>query len=67
MNIVTSQGDVLDELVWRHYGHQPGAVERVLEANPGLADMGPVLPAGKVLVLPAPPEPVRPRTVSLWD
>lgn len=45
-------GDVLDGVVWRHYGRIPGAVEQVLAANPGLAALGPVLPPGTRVELP---------------
>ena len=53
--IRTLQAETVDALCWRHYGRTRGAVEAVLQANPGLASCGP---------LPAPaPKP----TVSLWD
>ncbi|RKU01830.1 phage tail protein [Burkholderia sp. Nafp2/4-1b] len=47
------QGDTLDALCWRHYGSTAGTVEAVLEANPGLAELGPVLPMGTVVALPS--------------
>ena len=55
----TRDGDSLDAVCWRHYGRQAGAVEAVLEANPGLSEVGPVLPAGFVLGLPDLPRPPR--------
>lgn len=65
---VTRTGDLLDWICWRHYGVSPTAVERVLDANPGLADRGPVLPAGIEILLPALPDPVQEvETVRLWD
>jgi len=43
-------------------------VEAVLEANPGLADLGPVLPPGTVIQLPDLPRPLETiETVKLWD
>ena len=48
----TQAGDMLDEICWLYYGRTHGTVERVLEANPGLADYGPVLPAGVLVTLP---------------
>ncbi len=45
-------GDMIDAVCRRFYGREAGAVEAVLEANPGLADFGPVLPAGTVVQLP---------------
>lgn len=64
----TRDGDSLDAICWRHYGRQAGAVEAVLEANPGLSEVGPVLPAGFVIGLPELPQRAREiETVSLWD
>lgn len=63
----TKQGDTLDWICWKHYGRQSGAVEAVLEANPGLAGAGTVLAAGKVIVLPDLPSPGVRDTVKLWD
>ncbi len=48
---LTTDGDVLDEICWRRYGRED-AVPDVLAANRGLADVGAVLPAGVLLVLP---------------
>ncbi|MGN2381297.1 tail protein X [Pseudomonas juntendi] len=64
----TQQNDTVDALCWRHYGRTAGVVEAVLDANPGLADQGPVLPAGLLVTLPeqqmtAPEQ----QMVSLWD
>lgn len=65
---LSSEGDVLDAVIWRHYGRQDqGALELVLEANPGLADLGPILPPGLSILLPAIPD-AQPRDgVRLWD
>lgn len=43
---------MVDEICHRHYGRSRGAVEQVLEANPGLAGYGPILPAGVEIALP---------------
>ena len=65
---ITSEGDMVDDICERHYGPRPGAAEAVLAANPGLADSGPVLPAGVRIELPelgdAPPAS---GAVRLWD
>ena len=68
MHYRTRDGDMLDAICHAHYGTSRGYTERVLEANPGLADHGPILPAGIVIELPdvAPPEPVK-TTIRLWD
>ena len=64
----TSEGDVIDAVCSEHYGSAAGAVEAVLDANPGLADRGPVLPAGLVVELPElPAESRESGTVRLWE
>ena len=64
----TRDGDSLDAICWKHYGRQAGAVEAVLEANPGLSEVGPVLPAGFVIGLPELPQTAPEiETVGLWD
>lgn len=65
---LTRDGDSLDAVCWKHYGRQAGAVEAVLEANPGLSELGPVLPDGYVIGLPELQRPTQEiETVSLWD
>ncbi|WP_285351932.1 tail protein X [Pseudomonas sp. ME-P-057] len=66
--IRTQQHDTVDALCWRHYGRTAGVTEAVLEANPGLADHGPILPQGIVVNLPAAQlaAPQR-QMVNLWD
>ncbi|WP_263143986.1 tail protein X [Pseudomonas sp. RIT-PI-AD] len=64
------QGDTVDRLCWRHYGRTAGITEQVLDANPGLASLGPILPTGHPVTLPDVPTaasaPER-ATVNLWD
>lgn len=63
-----AEGDVADKIARAAYGSERGgATEALLDANPGLADLGPILPIGTMVRLPAPPEarPVRP--VRLWS
>lgn len=63
----SESGDSVDRIVWAHYGRTSSRlVERVLEANPGLADRGPVLPAGVRILLPVFDDPARVETVRLW-
>ena len=65
--IRSRDGDVLDELCWRHYGRED-AVAAVLAANPGLADAAPVLSAGVTIDLPELPPPPEPEgAVQLWS
>ncbi|MCD9147829.1 tail protein X [Pseudophaeobacter flagellatus] len=64
----SKEGDTVDEIVWRHYENSvTGALEQVLEANRGLADLGPVLPVGTVVLLPVFEETKESESVSLWD
>lgn len=53
MDYITRQNDILDDVVHRYYGDTDNRiVETVLETNRGLADYGPVFPAGVLIVLP---------------
>jgi len=63
----TKDGDILDDVVFRYYGTLKGTVEAVLEANPNLADLGPVLPVGVTITLPDMKGPVAEQPVRLWD
>jgi phage tail protein X len=50
---IASEGDTADLIAWRVYGTQGArVVEQLLEANPGLAELGAELPAGTVVKLP---------------
>ena len=65
---LTKDGDVLDSIVWAHYGRQSeGDVEAVLKCNPHLAAMGTVYDAGIRIVLPELPEAPENEQVVLWD
>lgn len=68
MRIYAQQGDTVDALCWRHYGRTAGLVEIVLEMNPGLADIGPILPHGLAVDMPDAPatKPTAPL-LKLWD
>lgn len=62
---LTGQGEVLDRIVRDHYG-RADVIVAVLEANPGLADLGPVLPPRTRVVLPDLPDPATLPTWRLW-
>lgn len=68
MQVIAHQGDTLDSLCWRHLGSS-AAVEAALEANPGLAALGPILPEGTPVTLPdaAPPASSAKTLINLWD
>ena len=63
----TLQGETVDALCWRHYGRTQGAVEAVLQANPGLASQGLVLPQGHLVIMPRLPSPPAKNLTQLWD
>ena len=64
----TRDGDTLDWICWKQYGSSTGTVEAVLEANPGLADLGPVFAAGVLITLPVLPTPSAVNSIiRLWD
>ncbi|SOZ37705.1 tail protein X [Cupriavidus neocaledonicus] len=65
---LTRDGDTPDQIAWNYYGTRDGlVVERLLDANPGLADRGPLLPAGVTITLPDLPTPATEQGVRLWD
>lgn len=67
--ILAQQGDTLDALLWRARGFGPDDLVGVLEANPGLAELGTILPLGTVVTVPEAATPA-PRTlplIQLWD
>lgn len=65
--VYAQQGDTVDQICQRYYGRTGGITEAVLEANPGLADAGVILPHGKAVKLPDIAPPAKTQTVQLWD
>lgn len=69
--LVRTEGLTLDQLVWRKYRRPiPGLVEQVLELNPGVAQLGPMLPVGTAVRLPilqAKSETPARDLIQLWD
>ncbi|PTR05326.1 MULTISPECIES: tail protein X [unclassified Novosphingobium] len=64
------QGETVDEVCWRVLGYTRTVVEQVLDLNPGLAALGPRLPAGSPIILPEASSSAATQTletVSLWD
>nr|WP_196871653.1 tail protein X [Sphingobium sp. JAI105] len=62
-------GETVDAICWRVLGRTQDVTEQVLALNPGLAALGPMLPAGTIVNLPALPDlaPTTLETVNLWD
>jgi phage tail protein X len=67
MKVQSLQGDTVDALCWRHYGHTSAVVEQVYAANPGLAELGTELPHGHTVELPEFAQTAVRETVSLWE
>ena len=54
---VTVEGDALtiSLIVWRRFKRpMPNMVDAILDANPGLADLGPILPLGTIFEMSVP-------------
>ena len=69
MIVTALQYDTVDAICFRIYGSTAGHVESVLEANPGLSALGPVLPMGTQVTVPDPAETeaTTTDTINLWD
>lgn len=65
--IRTQKNESVDALCWRHYGRTQGAVEAVLQANPGLARHGLLLPQGILVTMPVLSAPPTKPMTTLWD
>ena len=69
--IVTTEGVTLAKIIWQFLKRQPeGYLELVLEHNPGVSALGPVLPIGTAVKLPIEeiPQQTSTRTIiRLWD
>lgn len=64
----TKDGDTVDYIAWKQYGSTDNrVVEKVLSANQGLADVGPILPANMVITLPNVTPEQKTTKVKLWD
>lgn len=67
MKVYAMQGDSLDAICARHYGRTEGVVETVLQSNPGLSELGVILPHGTAIELPETHSAPKTETVNLWD
>jgi phage tail protein X len=68
---VGGDGITLPLLLWRRFRRPvPGLIEQALDANPGLAALGPVLPVGTVVSIPIPEAPEETEAtlqpITLW-
>ena len=67
MKVYAMQGDTLDALCARYYARTEGVVETVLQANPGLSELGVILPHGTAIDLPDVETSPTEETLNLWD
>lgn len=49
---VTIDGDTVDLIAHTYYGKHAKNTEAIYDANPGLAEKGPVFPAGLIIKIP---------------
>ncbi|ATO33438.1 hypothetical protein DZA65_02453 [Dickeya dianthicola] len=67
MKVYAHQDDPLDALCYRYYGRTQGVVETVMLSNPGLADLGPILPHGTAVTLPDMTASGSQESVNIWE
>ena len=68
MRVIAQQGDTVDVLCHRHLGRTAGVTEAVMESNPGISALGPVLPMGTAVELPDQlPAETNTNLIQLWD
>jgi len=63
--VVTQEGDTVDLIAFTRFGAH-GMEPAIFDANPGLAALGPVLPAGIVVRVPVPVVKDRASSSRLW-
>nr|WP_181872787.1 tail protein X [Halomonas montanilacus] len=67
MTVRAQQGDTLDSICHRVLGATADVTEQALQLNPGIAELGPILPQGTAVRIPeATPTPRRAQPVQLW-
>ncbi|MGX1100271.1 tail protein X [Amorphus sp. MBR-141] len=66
--VVVEDFERLDRIARALYGSEAGGVvEALLEATPGLADLGPSIPRGTFIRVPEPPALVPSTIVRPWE
>lgn len=68
--LTAKAGDKLDLMLWREMNLGPEHLTRVMDANPGLAELGVILPLGTKVLVPATADtPVTPTRIltQLWS
>lgn len=67
MKLFARQGETLDALCFRTLGQTAGVVEKALDLNPGLAEIGTILVHGTLVELPDIIEQPKKLMLQLWD
>jgi phage tail protein X len=68
INYQVRQDDLTADLICQiHYGRTAEVTELVLDANYGLANLGPVLPVGTEIILPDLARQAVKTVIRLWD
>ncbi|WP_019236474.1 MULTISPECIES: tail protein X [Wolbachia] len=67
VHYIARENEMLDYICFKHYGYSSGAVEIVLEENPGLAEYGSFLPAGLKIRLPTIQEQLKKSKLKVWE
>jgi phage tail protein X len=65
--VIARQGETVDQIAARCYGGDTAMTLAILEANPGLAALGPILPHGTAVTLPERVAAPAAATINLWD
>ena len=64
---ITTQGDTVDLIAFNRFGGSSGPTESILDVNPGLAALGPILPEGLTIRIPVPVKKDRAQSTRLWS
>lgn len=64
--IITQEGDTVDLIAFTRFGVH-GMEPAIWLANPGLADLDPILPAGMAIIVPVPGVADRTTSDRLWS
>ncbi len=65
--IITAQGDTVDSICHALFGQTRGITETVMSLNPGIAELGPILPTGTAITLPEAVSPPTKKSTDLWN
>lgn len=66
-SVEVKQNQTLDDVCYAYYGKTQAIVEQVLNANQGLCELGPIVPAGTTIVMPEITSQAKTKTINVWD